>query len=328
MMIMAVIVMLTYIGCSSDETKKNQQKNGELMLWYDHPAETWSEALPVGNGYIGAKVFGNSENDRIGLNHEWLWRDRKLRDRTNPEVAHNLPEIRRLFFEGKIIEASNAANNLLGSQRIPPDLGKPPMHTYGPDPFQPAGDLNIRFPGHKNITDYRRELSLSKGIAQLKYRFDEVNYSRELFSSMADSVLVLHLTADKPGKITCQINLSRIFDPECKITPWTDGMPQMAWTKTGSASWTEGNTLGFTGEFVENKQFAVTAAMTAKGSKVRTVWNEGWPEFQVTGADEALILLSIATDHEMKDPKEFTVRQIDRVSNGMMVIVNGRCTYY
>jgi len=313
MIMITVIMMATFMGYTSDETPKDKQKSGTLMFWYDYPAETWNEAIPVGNGYIGAKVFGHSGNERIGLNHEWLWRDRKLRDRTNPKVAHNLPEIRRLFFEGKIIEASNAANNLLGSQRIPPDMGKPPMHTYGPDPFQPAGDLHISFPGHENITNYRRELNLSDGLEQTKYRFDEVNYTRDLFTSMVDSVLVLHLTADQLGKITCQIKLSRIFDPECRITPWTDGTPLMAWTKTGSASWTEGNKIGFTGEFVEKKQFAVTAAMTAKGSKVRTVWNEGWPEFRVTGADEALIVLSIATDHETENPRAFTTNQIDRV---------------
>ena len=288
--------------------------SADLLIWYDQPAQSMADALPLGNGCLGAKVFGDSENDRIALNHEWLWRDRKLRDRTNPDVAHHLPDIRKLFFEGKIIEASNAANNLLGSQRIPPDLGKPPMHTYGPDPFQPVGDLNIVFPDHQEVADYRRQLDLSTGIVEVSYEHDGVKYNRKLFTSMADSVLVIHLSADQAEKITCQIKLSRIFDPECKIDPWTDGMPSMEWTKKGSDSWTDGNKIGFTGEFVENKTFAVTAAISATGNKVRTVWNGGWPEFQINGADEAFILLSMATDHETEHPLAFSVRQIDRLS--------------
>jgi alpha-L-fucosidase 2 len=272
-------------------------------------------ALPLGNGVIGAKVFGDPEKDRIALNHEWLWRDRKLRDRFNPDVAHHLPGIRELFFAGKIIEASNATNNLLGSQRIPPDLGSPPMHTYGPDPFQPVGDLFVSFPDHKDVVDYHRQLDLSSGIMQLKYQHEGINYSRKHFTSFPDSVMVVHLSADQPGNITCRIQLSRIFDPECKIVPWTDGLPAMEWTSRGSDSWTEGNRIGFTGEFVEGKRFAVAASLSATGSEVRTAWNEGWPEFRLDGADEAFLVLSIATDYETRDPIDYALRQIERIED-------------
>lgn len=295
-MILGIIFMLTFLGCTSESVIKDLQKTRELILWYDSPAENWAEALSLGNGYIGGKVFSDSECDRIALNHEWLWRDRKLRECTNPEVAHRLPGIRKLFFEGSLIEASNAANNLLGSQRIQPDLYIPPMHTYGPDPYQPVGDLNIVFSDHNEVVDYHRQLDLTTGMLQLTYRHDGVKYTRILFASSADSVMVIHLTADQSGKINCRVNLSRIFDPECKIIPWTNG-----------------NRIGFVGEFVENKKFAVTAAMLPDGNNVRTIWNEGWPEFQIEEADEALILLSIATDHETEDPKAFCEKQLDRL---------------
>ncbi len=216
--------------------------------------QSMADALPLGNGVIGAKVFGDPENDRIALNHEWLWRDRKLRDRTNPDVAHHLPDIRKLFFEGKIIEASNAANNLLGSQRIPPDLGSPPMHTYGPDPFQPAGDLNIVFPDHQDVADYRRQLDLSTGILQLTYEHDGVKLYPQTFYFLARQRSGdTSVSGSSRGKSHARLKLSRIFDPECKISPWTDGMPSMEWTKKGSDCWTDGNKIGFTGEFVENK---------------------------------------------------------------------------
>jgi alpha-L-fucosidase 2 len=303
--------LAVFAGCAGRPEKTGSDDG---IIWYDQPAESMADALPLGNGVIGAKVFGDQEKDRISLNHEWLWRDRKLRDRTNPDVAHHLPEIRKLFFEGKIIEASNAANNLLGSQRIPPDLGSPPMHTYGPDPFQPAGDLHIAFSGHQDVAKYRRELDLSSGMVRLTYEYDGVQYTRKHFTSLPDSVLVVHLSADRPGKITCRIKLSRIFDPECRITPWTEGSPSMEWTNTGSDAWSVGNRIGFTGEFVEHKQFAVTAVAKAAGDEVRTAWNEGWPEFRIEGADEAFLVLSIATDHETQDPHAYTLRQIDRMS--------------
>lgn len=280
----------------------SKQKQEETILWYTHPAGTWGEALAIGNGRLGGKVFGNSEHDRIGLNHEWLWRDRKLRGRTNPQVAHHLPTIRNLFFEGKYIEASNLTNNLLGSQRFLPDYYTPPMHTragwsiVGPDPYQPVGDLNIEFPGHKAVNNYRRQLDLSTGIAQVTYEHDGVTYTRKVFASATDNILVIQLSADQPGKITCQIKLSRIFDPECKIMPWNDG-----------------SRIGFTAEFIENKQFAASAAIYPLDEKTRTAWDEGWPEFRINNADEVLLLLSMTTDQESWNPKALAANQLDLV---------------
>ncbi len=90
--------------------------DGDLKMWYREPTDEWNEGLPIGSGHVGAMVLGGPARARIALNHTRLWRELPFRGRTNPRVAHNLPGIRKLFFEGRIVEASRAANALLGVQ--------------------------------------------------------------------------------------------------------------------------------------------------------------------------------------------------------------------
>ncbi len=276
----------------------------ETTIWHDTPAGDHEGQL-IGNGRIGGRVMGGPESFQIALNHEWLWRHKKLKGLSNPKVAHHLPAIRKLFFEGKTVEASRAANKLLGSQRsdryafIPPSVGRG-EHSYGPDPYQPVGDLSIAFPGHSEFTDYCRQLDLSTAIAGDSYRCRGVTYKREVFASCTDNLLVIRVCADQPGKITCKVRVSRISDAECKIMPW--GKDQR---------------IGFSGEFIEGKRFAVTAATSVKRGEGRVVWDtfSGWPEFSITGADEAVILLSMTTDNEAKDTKALCAEQLVRITD-------------
>ncbi|MCS6776518.1 MAG: glycoside hydrolase family 95 protein, partial [Chthonomonadaceae bacterium] len=180
-----------------------------LTLWYNHPTTEYMSGLPVGNGHIGAMVLGEPQEQRIALNHQWLWRG-KRRDSPIPQTAHHLPEIRRLFFEGRIIEASHRANQQLGT-----------LPQIGVDPYQPAGDLWLRFPDHAAATDYRRELDLTTGIVTTSYRAQGVHFRWEVFVSRADSVLVVSLTADRPGAVNGTLVLSRRPDPECTIQAWS-----------------------------------------------------------------------------------------------------------
>jgi len=252
-------------------------------LWYQRPAAEWKEGLPIGNGLIGAMVLGGVEQERLALNHSWLWR-RKLQNRENPKVAQNLPAIRKLFFEGKTVEASNAANSQLGTQPI-----------HGVDPYQPAGDLAIKFPDHKSVTEYRRELDLSTGIVRVSYKHKGVTYTREAFASSADGVLVVRLTSDKPGALACSIELGRTKDPECKLSDIGTG-----------------NRIGLLGQFNEGARFAVMAQVVHKmGMLLRPT---RLPAAHIQDSDEVLILLSIATDHEASDPQTHCAAQLDRVA--------------
>ncbi len=292
-----LLVLLTAAGCfraSGSADPRQEESPQNLKLWHQRPAQKCDAGLPIGNGHIGAVVLGSVRRERIALNHTRLWREKKLKDRFNPKVAHNLPKIRKLFFDGKIIEATNAANDLLGRQMDDAVLGK--WAGSGPDPYQPAGDLFVNLPGHEQVSNYRRELDLTTGIARISYRHNGVGYVREAFVSAADGALVVRLSADTPGSVNCTVELSRIDDPECTVTPWA-----------------KGNRIGFVGEFVEKVRFAAAAMVQNKGGRLLPATADT-ARVNIEQADEVLILLSLATDKETDDSRKHTSAKLDKIA--------------
>ena len=166
-------------------------QNGKgLQLWYKQPAgTTWENALPVGNGRLGAMVYGNVEKETVQLNEHTLWTGSPNRN-DNPDALAVLPEIRKLVFAGKQKEAEQLAAKTIQSKRSHGQM------------FQPAGNLQLVFDGHNNYTQYYRELDLEKAVAKTVYTVNEVTYTREVLASFPDQVIVMRLTADKPGRIS------------------------------------------------------------------------------------------------------------------------------
>jgi alpha-L-fucosidase 2 len=160
----------------------------DLKLWYAKPAEKWEEALPIGNGRMGAMVFGDTEDERIQFNEDTLWTG-KPHDYVRKGTVSHLEELRRLLFEGKVDEAVPIIR-----QRFLSD----PVRQKA---YQPFGDLRLHFPGHDKAADYRRELDLDSAIAGVRYRVGDVTYRREVFASDPDRVIVVHLGADRPGRV-------------------------------------------------------------------------------------------------------------------------------
>ncbi|HEX8141313.1 MAG TPA: glycoside hydrolase family 95 protein [Pyrinomonadaceae bacterium] len=160
-----------------------------LSLWYRRPARRWVEALAIGNGRLGAMVYGGIERERLQLNEDTLWAGGPY-DPNNPLALAALPEVRRLIFEGKYQEA----HRLIG-EKI---LAKPLKQM----PYQTVGDLVLAFPEVKSVASYRRDLNLDTATARVTYTAGGVQYTREVFSSPVDQVIVMRLTADKPGQIT------------------------------------------------------------------------------------------------------------------------------
>ncbi len=174
------------------------------VLWYTQPAATWNDALPMGNGRLGGMVFGGVPRERIQLNEETIWAGEK-RDRINPEAARNLAEVRRLLTTGRPLEAESLAQRTMIAvpRRLPP--------------YQPLADLLLDFPGHERVTEYRRELALDSALARVRYRVGDVLYTREMFSSAVDQVIVIRLTASRPGRIAFSATLKRGQDAETQI---------------------------------------------------------------------------------------------------------------
>jgi alpha-L-fucosidase 2 len=159
-----------------------------LTLWYRKPASVWTEALPVGNGRLGAMVFGGTASERIQFNESTLWVG-EPRDYSKPDAVRHLPEIRRLLFEGKQAEAEQLAMR---------EFMSVPLRQM---PYQPFADLKLDFPGHEKAADYRRELDLDAAVSRVAYEVDGVKFHREIFASAPDQVIVIRLTASEPGKL-------------------------------------------------------------------------------------------------------------------------------
>jgi alpha-L-fucosidase 2 len=175
-----------------------------MTLWYRAAAPQWDHALPLGNGRLGAMLFGSVNRERIQLNEETLWMG-SPRDRDNPEALANLPEVRRLLFAGFPVEANTLAEKTL--------MGRPSRL----EAYQTLGDLRLAFDHEGAITDYRRELDLDTAVARVTYRAGGVRYTREVFASHPDQVLVVRLTADRPSALTVSIWIDRLQDATTTI---------------------------------------------------------------------------------------------------------------
>ncbi|MBN8650034.1 MAG: glycoside hydrolase family 95 protein [Cytophagales bacterium] len=166
------------------------QSDDGLKLWYNKPSgNQWENALPIGNGRLGAMIYGNVEEEIIQLNEHTVWSGSPNRN-DNPEALAALPELRRLIFEGKQKEAEQLANKVIISKKSHGQM------------FQPVGNVLLRFDEHKNYTNYYRELDIEKAISKTTYTVGSVTYTRETLASFSDQVIVVRLTASKPGNIS------------------------------------------------------------------------------------------------------------------------------
>jgi len=171
------------------------------ILWYLQPATKWNEALPIGNGRLGAMIFGGADEEHLQLNDNTVWAGEK-RDRINPEAAKALPEVTRLLLAGKPAEAEALADKSV--MAIPRRM---PM-------YQTLGDLYLRFPDSAGVSDYRRELNIDTAIARVTYRSRDAVFTREMFSSAADRAIVIRITCDKPGRVSLVAEMRREADAE------------------------------------------------------------------------------------------------------------------
>src|SRR5574344_824315 len=188
-----VALSLLTLGCASQLYGASKEA-GTYRLWYDKPAENWNEALPIGNGALGAMIFGRPETELIQLNEESLWTGGPANLNPNPTAASYLEEVRKQLFKGNTAKASMALKKMQG----------PDTHLY-----QPLGDLTIRSLHQRPIDQYVRDLNLETAMATTRFTCDNVAFSRELFVSSPDSVLVLRLKANKPGQLNVELRLDQ-----------------------------------------------------------------------------------------------------------------------
>ena len=271
---------------------QGQDHDNRITLWYRQPASNdWNAALPIGNGHIGAMVFGNVDRERLQLNEDTLWEGYK-RDGANPAALKALPEVRRLLFEGKNEEASDlAAKTMMGI----------PMRIKS---YQPLGDLFIEntLPSTNEVKNYRRDLDLDTGIATTTYDVDDVTYIREVFASAPHNVIAAQITSTKPGGVSVAVSLTRQRDAECANDPNDPGtlilrgqVPVQYFNSKAEA-----RDIPDPAKATPGEKFAAIASVSAAGGKISG--SNG--VVNITGADTVTIFIAGETDYRGGEPEE------------------------
>jgi alpha-L-fucosidase 2 len=199
-----LLASLLFLWTTPQPATQAQASAADHVLWYRSAAPQWDHATPLGNGRLGAMVFGNVNRERIQLNEETLWMGGP-RETDNLEARSALPVVRRLLFEGKPREAYALAEKRM--------MGKP----WRLESYQTVGDLRLNFDYEDPISDYRRELNLDTAVTRLTYRVRGVGYTREVFASHPDQVIVVRVTADRPGQISLGVWMDRSQDAPTRI---------------------------------------------------------------------------------------------------------------
>ena len=208
----SVAALIAAHAATEDAMSDTSSKNPALIMRYDAPASAWHQALPLGNGRLGAMVFGGVARERLQLNEDSLWSGGP-QDADNPEALESLPEVRRLLFEGRYAEAEALANAKSICNGPGSGHGNGSKVAYGS--YQTLGDLTLAFPGHEEAQTYRRELDLNTAVTSVSYVVGDVHYERQAFISAPHQVLVVRLTADRPGGLSFSARLDRV---ECAAT--------------------------------------------------------------------------------------------------------------
>ena len=257
-------------------TRLDAQHPPTTSLWFRQPASDWNRALPVGNGRLGAMVFGGMAQEHIQLNEETLWSGGPYNP-VRKGASAALPEIRRLLFAGDVPRA----HDLFGRTM----MGIP----YEQMKYQPLGDLFLSFPGHERATGYRRSLDLDSAVARVSYMVDGVTFTREVFVSAPDQVIVIRLAASRPGALTFSATLHGARNPAHSNygTDYfrMDSVGANGLRITGKNS----DYLGIPG------RLTYEARLVARPEGERGVVSTDYRTLRVTGADAVTIVLAAAT---------------------------------
>ncbi len=276
----------------------------QFKLFYRRPAQTWPDALPVGNGRLGAMVFGNPVHERIQLNEESIW-DGERRDRDNPRAGASVPEIRRLLFAGQVHEAETMALDDMLS--IPPRM---PC-------YQTLGDLHLDFspsglsnPTEKasDVSGYRLELDLDRAIATTEFTFNGVRYTREIFSSAPDQVIVVRLSASRPGALSFSASLTRPGNHESSLADANELQ------LSGEALPVNDNPGSEVKERQVGVRFLARVRILHEGGSIASRPRQGdeAPQLVVSGATSATLLIDCATNFRYPAGEQAMVAAVAR----------------
>ncbi|HUH54615.1 MAG TPA: glycoside hydrolase family 95 protein, partial [Rhodanobacter sp.] len=251
----------------------SQARAGTSTLVYDKPASQWNEALPLGNGLMGAMVFGGVPDERVQLNLGTLWGGAPD-DYIAPGAAAQLKQIQKLIFSGKVAQAETLSAGFMGDPKLLM-------------PFQPLGDLRLHVENKGEVSDYRRELRLDDAISTVSYAVDDVHFRRETFISYPDRVLVMRLSADRPAKQNFTVALTSP-QPGAKVALVGKDTIEL----TGQIQPRANPASSWTGSWSKpGMSYAGRLAIKTEGGSIR----QAGDHLEVRGADAVTLVFSGAT---------------------------------
>jgi alpha-L-fucosidase 2 len=292
-----LIVLLVLYGCPNP---KKEISTMSSVIWYDKPAENWLEALPLGNGRLGAMVFGGVKRERLQLNEESLWAGEPV-DAYPENFYENLQVLREMVLKGKISEARQFGIEC---------MTKKPASFRS---YEPLADMWIRMMEEGDVENYYRDLTLNTGIARVGYEINGVGYKREGLISAVDDVIALRISASEKKMISCEITLSR--EKDMKLVKGSDNSLLIkgqivdieapdAYDDNPGGSGPGGKHMKFTG-LLKVKATGGTISMTDTS-------------VIINGADEAVILFTAATDYNIEKLNFDRSVDPDEIVNGII----------
>lgn len=294
----AGVLLFVFICCAAAHASVAAAP--DLLVWFDAPARQFTQSLPLGNGRLGAMVFGGVGEERVVLNESSLWSG-SPQEADRPDAAQYLPEIRRLLLEGKNVEAEKLTYAHFTSRGPGSGRGKGKDEQYGS--YQELGSLRLAFAaGAAGAADYRRELDLSRAAARVSYTQASTRFVREYFTSAPDEAFVIRLTADRHGAISFDATLERPERFEVKA----DGARGLLMTGQLNNG-TDGRGMKYAARLrVLNRG----GSASVKGKTV-----------SVKGSGEVLLLVTAATDYQgfagrrTADPLAASARDMERAAS-------------
>ncbi|MDE3742685.1 glycoside hydrolase family 95 protein [Maribacter polysaccharolyticus] len=282
--ILTAFVFVFCAACSDSEHKNKDQQGKEqaLKIWFEQPAKKWNEGLPIGNGSLGAMLYGTPSKETICLNEETIWTGEKLYNRDKKAGPEILKKIQQLIFDGKYVEAETYLTENLLTERFP----------TGTMTNQMLANLIVERSGFDSITNFRRELDLNTALQTTLFEKDGVTFKRESFSSFPDKAMLIKYSADQNKSINLSAYVRRTDNTQIRLSK-------------NSIHFSEhiGDGLGV--------KFYATIHFEIKGGTSEV--KEG--RIVISDADQLIIRIVAASDYRGEDPRKLTEANLEKILN-------------
>ncbi|TWT55347.1 glycoside hydrolase family 95 protein [Allorhodopirellula solitaria] len=259
-------------------TQPTQVDSEALTLRFAQPASEWTEAVPLGNGRLGAMLFGGIEQERLQLNEDTLWSGGP-HSYDNPDAYQHLAAVRELLEQGKYADAETLAQDMLGIPKYQ-------------QAYMPMGDMLLDFDNQDESSDYCRELDLQNAVSTVTYRIGKARYTRKTFASHPDHAIVMHLECDEPGTVAFDLSLTSPHPSQSQV------FPEGSMLLTGQIAPRQGNRARGARSLIApweapGMRFASKVQVVAEGG---TVVAQG-DRISVDGADAVTLIYVAATNY-------------------------------